>query len=427
MVGKTETIVTPKSVKVFDCTQCGAPVKVRAEGMSLVCICGSCHTIMDALDERHEIIAKSASKNFRIQYIELGTRGKFKGHFWEVIGYMEKSDNVSYRWSEYLLFNPVRGFRWITENEGHWNYIVPIKKIDLEQRISAEYGGNSYDLFHKGASVVINVLGEFYWRVSIGDHAIVKDYVKNDEILSYEKMGTEVSWSLGEYVDPETIRTVFKLKGLPSPNGVAPNQPNIMASHSFAVTKLWSFFIVLAIAIHLIAMVISQNRVVSSNDFYYPVPASVGEKVDRATPIFSLNDETANLQIVLDANINDSWLYVVGNLVNVDTGETVEFDKGIEYYSGRDSDGKWSEGSRRGDIILLDIPIGNYQLNFEVSGDKSADYKITVRRDVLIRGNILWVFGLLSFVPLLLLFRKRNFEMKRWSQSDFSPFPSHHD
>lgn len=429
MVGKIETSEASKTVTTFDCTKCGAPVKVRAVGMSLVCVCGSCQTVMDALDERHQIISKSAKKNYRTQYIELGTRGKLKGSLWEVIGYMEKTDNVAYQWSEYLLFNPAKGFRWLSEYGGHWNYIVPIKNID--SKISkGYYGGKSYALYHNGDAFVLNVVGEFYWRVEVNDFAEVWDFVKDDEILSSEKTTSEVTWTIGEYLAAETVKTAFKIDNLPTPEGVAPNQPNIASGHLSVVSKLWTFFMVLIIMIQLIAILTSQNKVVSTNLYSYVhpiIPDPIGVNKEISTPAFSLNDESANVEITVIGNINNSWLYAAGSLVNVDTGEAVEFDQGIEYYSGYDSDGSWSEGSRAGSKILDSIPGGNYQLNFEVSGDKDADYKIQVRRDVVKFSNFLWAIVLLSLVPLFLLSRRRSFEMNRWSQSDFSPYQQHHD
>jgi len=53
-------------------------------------------------------------------------RGQIEGVTWEAIGFQVRQivvDDVPYSWDEYLLFNPYYGFRYLSEYEGHWNYI----------------------------------------------------------------------------------------------------------------------------------------------------------------------------------------------------------------------------------------------------------------------------------------------------------------
>lgn len=425
MVGDTTTTEVPKNLAIFDCVQCGAPVKLRAQGLSLICICASCGVVMDAADERHQIISQASKKSHRYQCIPLGARGKLKGTLWEVIGYMERSDESVFKWSEYLLMNPAKGFRWIMENDGHWNWIVPIKSLQSSLK-NGIYNGNQYDLFHQGNARVLFVSGEFYWRVGVDDVTRVTDFVRDDEVLSFEKRDTEVSWSIGEYLDPATVKSAFKIETLPPSTGVAPNQPNAMKKHLGTVGKFWVIFIAILFAIQMFVVLRSQNTVVSAETFSF-IPGQVTPPKDVTTPIFKLNKETANVAVKLIADVDNSWLYVAGSLINVDTGEATEFDQGVEYYSGYDSDGSWTEGSRNAVKIVPSLAGGNYQLNFEVSGDKAAQYRLEVVRDVIIWENIFWSLGFLSFFPLFLLWRKRSFEMKRWSQSDFSPYATHSD
>ena len=425
MVGDKATSETEKNLAIFDCVQCGAPVKLRAQGLSLICVCASCGVVMDAADERHQMISQASKKSYRYQCIPFGTRGKLKGTLWEVIGYMEKSDDTIHKWSEYLLMNPAKGFRWITENDGHWNWIVPIKSLQSSLK-NGIYNGNQYDLFHQGSARVLYVAGEFYWRVAVDDVSKVTDFVRDDEILSFEKKDSEVSWSIGEYLDPASVKTAFKFENLPASSGVAPNEPNAMKKHLGLVGKSWVVFLVLLFMIQILVVLRSQNEVVSSETFLY-TPGEAAPVKDITTPVFKINKETSNVAIRLQANVDNSWLYVAGSLINVDTGEATEFDQGVEFYSGQDSDGSWSEGVRDGVKIVPSITGGNYQLNFEVSGDKEARYRLEVVRGVIVWENIFWSLGFLSIFPLFLMWRKRSFEMKRWSQSDYSPYAAHTD
>ncbi|MGN7062052.1 DUF4178 domain-containing protein, partial [Neisseria sp. P0001.S006] len=64
--------------------------------------------------------------------IPLGTRGKFHGDAYEAIGFQVRTIHVegeAYSWAEYLLFNPFKGFRYLTEYNGHWNDVKPVKSL----------------------------------------------------------------------------------------------------------------------------------------------------------------------------------------------------------------------------------------------------------------------------------------------------------
>ena len=38
-------------------------------------------------------------------------------------------DGETFEWDEYLLFNPYKGFRYLTEYDGHWNFVTPLEAM----------------------------------------------------------------------------------------------------------------------------------------------------------------------------------------------------------------------------------------------------------------------------------------------------------
>jgi hypothetical protein len=108
----------------FDCPGCGGQLTLRAPDVSEVIVCSSCGSALDAKDPRHQRLAQYKKRlKDADPKIPLGRRGEFDGVQWEAIGYMQRRVlyyGVSYRWSEYLLYNPYRGFRWLIESDGHW-------------------------------------------------------------------------------------------------------------------------------------------------------------------------------------------------------------------------------------------------------------------------------------------------------------------
>ncbi|RYZ62537.1 MAG: hypothetical protein EOP09_18695, partial [Proteobacteria bacterium] len=88
----------------------------------------------------------------------------------------------------------------------------------------------------------------------------------------------------------------------------------------------------------------------------------------RVTEPFEVKGRTTNLELYISAPLKNSWAEFQVDLVNDDTGETQEFEQGIEYYTGYDSDGSWSEGSESSTRVLSAIAPGHYHLNIEASG-----------------------------------------------------------
>lgn len=107
----------------FDCPACGGPLTLRAEGVSESLACPHCGAVLDAKDPRHQVLAKYRSKLGVTPKIPIGTRGTLRGDQLEVIGFQRRAvrySGVIYSWDEYLLRNPYKGFRWMTESNGHW-------------------------------------------------------------------------------------------------------------------------------------------------------------------------------------------------------------------------------------------------------------------------------------------------------------------
>src|SRR5262249_52710935 len=160
----------------------------------------------------------------------LGARGHLFGTDWEIIGYSERGDRRdTYSWSEYLLFNPWRGFRFLVESDRHWTFVEMLRKDvgDFVDSRRLSYEGRTYKLFFRDIVKINYVLGEFYWRVTLDETARVEDYVSPPYVLSMEESGQDVIWSQGTYVPPEEIRSAFNIKDhWAKPNGIASNQPS---------------------------------------------------------------------------------------------------------------------------------------------------------------------------------------------------------
>jgi hypothetical protein len=122
----------------FDCPNCGGQLQLRAPGASLVIVCAHCGSALDAKDPRHKKLSEHEAnvKAMPPPTIPIGRRGTIDGVQWEHIGYLRRRVlyyGVSYHWSEYLLYNPYHGFRWLVESDGHWMFLKTINQVPRER------------------------------------------------------------------------------------------------------------------------------------------------------------------------------------------------------------------------------------------------------------------------------------------------------
>ena len=421
--------------KTFNCPACGGSVAIRAQGHTVAATCRACGSIIDTTDENYSVIVKAHSKLKIEPLIPLGQRGKLHGVLWEVIGYLQRSDrSLMYHWDEYLLFNPTRGFHWLMEFDGHWSYIVPIKtKPVTYRRGGSQYArvlSKSYRLFHRGTAKVTYVLGEFYWRVRIGEQVSVEDYVNPPELLSMERSKKEVVWSLSEYIEADVVREAFKItRALPMQQGVAPNQPSSVSSAFPAIRKYWLYLVGALVALQAFAWAGAENEEVYREQFTL---AAANPEQAVPTPPFELRHGRSNVRVWMAASVNNSWMELEADLIEERTGDARAFELGAEYYTGKYyEDGtwwSWTEGKQVSEILLSSVPDGLYHLNLRAHGPVAqansapVQYWVVVTRDVVMWSNFFLALALLSLIPALVWWRSRSFETARWSTSDFSPY-----
>jgi hypothetical protein len=191
--------------------------------------------------------------------------------------------------------------------------------------------------------------------------------------------------------------------------------------------RAWAFALVLVL-IQFWAVGSGQVRPVAHEDFVYQRTDRTPEKLSGH---FDVAGAAGNVAVTIQApTLQNNWLDVEIELVNDTTGISFPVQKTIEYYSGVDSDGGWSEGSHEGRVIVPAVPAGSYHLAIEATvgpGPSTLPYRIAVQRGVPVWSNFWIALGLVLVVPLLMRWRQYAFELTRWSESDYSPYPQQQD
>jgi len=414
-----------RSAELFKCPSCGGPFSMLMPGLTASVACKYCSSTIDVTNRNLAILSK-ADKQMKIKpLIPVGSKGKLFGTEWEITGFMRRADQTGqYPWDEYLLFNPCRGIRWLTTYNGHWNY-VEMARFRPESAFLGVYmklGDKSFKKFLVGKAKVVYVIGEFYWRVKIGETVDVADYILPPEILSCESDKSEANWSLGRYMEPQEIALAFGIKEeMPQKVGVAPNQPSPYVAQSQRVWFSFAAFAMLLAAVQVFFAVTAPDKEVYRENFSF----NRGEKTKSfITRPFDLPGGSGNLSVDLHANVQNDWMEAAIDLVDEKTGKTIGFSQSAEHYSGVDEGESWSEGSPDSHFILSAVPEGRYHLVVQPSADATKagekTFTLSLRRGIVTWSNFILALFLLSVYPLCIWCKSRKFELKRWSESDLS-------
>ncbi len=417
--------VIPKAAPL-NCPSCGASIEMHAQGWAVSVVCASCGAQLDATDANLRVLQYGERVTLQPR-IPLGTRGTRKGAPWEVIGCQRVTitvDDVDYSWVEYVCFNPYRGFLYLSEYEGHWNVIEKLRWQPrggfVEGQSTLTYEGTAYKHFQSAVARTTAALGEFPWELRVGDVITSHDYVSPPHLLSVEVSGGEVTISQGTYTRPEVIAKAFGVPSLMQPIGVFANQPNPHKDLPKRMGERFMLALLVLVAMLIANVTFAGNREVFSQAYTYDRAA--GENSAFVTPPFELEGRPSSVAIDLDAGLDNDWVFFAVSLINEQTGDTREVTRQLEYYSGTDSDGSWSEGDRSETMRIASVPAGRYFLRIEPEGGEigrqRVDYTVRLRRDAPHYGFYALAF-LAILTPMLFgLFPAAAFESRRWAESD---------
>ena len=418
----------PVSVRSVNCPNCGAATAVRTFGHAVNVVCQSCRSILDAANPGVTILQQYTEAVREEPLIPLGTRGKLLDIECEVVGFQVRQivvDEVAYQWREYLLFNPYREFRYLTEYAGHWNVVSTLTALPRGGATpdgSARFlGQQKYRHFQTADATTTLVLGEFPWQIRVGDTTTGSDYVAPPQMLSAEvDADKEVTWSLGRYVGGDEIWKSLSLPGKPPrPVGVFASQPSPFRGVTRAMWRTAGMLVALAALLWIAHLVSARGRQSFAQNYLFD--PSEAPEASLVTPVFELDGRPSAVEIETATNLDNQWMFVGYALINDETGQAFEVGREVSYYHGVEDGESWTEGSPTDTVELPSVPPGRYFLRIETDGDRTAApmrYRVRVVRDVPTSLWFLVALALIAVPPILTLWRASMFERRRWQESD---------
>jgi ribosomal protein L37AE/L43A len=419
-------------VQVFRCPSCGASLQARSKAI-LAVGCSSCGAVIDTAGQSYQLLSKALGHRDEkyAPRLPLGSQGRLDGKPVEVIGFLvrqSKVEGIAYDWREYLLAAENGTYRWLTEYNGHWNIVDvlsnPPTGSGAMELGEVRWGGQGFKHFASTqAAEVIQVAGEFTWRVRRGETNRVVDYVAPPLMLSRESTANDLSWSQGLYIEPIVLTEAFKLPGkLPEPLGVFANQPNPWRDSRQRIFSLYWKMALLAIGLQFFFAFIGGSKPLLRQDLVFS-PQMAAET--QQTRDFEVRDKPRKLTVRNTASLDNNWIGLEMMLVNKATGTAWPAARELAYYYGRDGGESWTEGSRDDEVVFLNIPPGTYYLAVdpEMAPEKPNAIHNTV--EVFSGGagwsNFIMVLLFLTLFPVFTHLRHAAFEARRWAESDHAP------
>ena len=385
------------AAKTITCPNCGGAIAIKAAGYTVTLVCQYCSSVLDVANPDVKVVTAYNEAAAEL-YIPLGTRGQINGAEWEVIGYLQRSENdegEAVGWNEYLLFNPYAGYRWLIDSEGEWSIGTMLTKPPTGHDSSGTiYNGVHFSKPYAPATATTDyVLGEFYWRVKAGDTVLATQFESGACKLSLEQNESETNWTLVEPMPSEAMAT-FGIAGVaddsaPFGSVVPPGYLGLM----------WKMAGVAALALLIATFLFGTigPNVTQSFALTLEKPAqtfTIGSiTVNRAFQAVSINASAAG--------INNKWVELDYSLVNRATQQGIDANGVIEYYSGTDSDGAWSEGSSSTKTMFASVPRGTYDLVVDAEAHNWNGRSVS---DEVIQVNVSAAAGGVFGSNLLLLF-----------------------
>lgn len=222
------------------CPSCGAPLAVTLASTKSV-VCGQCRAVVDVSEGAGADLAQHALNHYAQAapgaggiggepLIPLGATGTLAlgagGPLaWQVVGYVERctipgpgDDGEVYYWREYLLYQRQAGFAFLVDAEDGWSGVRTITGAPQVSGGSARWQGASYTEKERYRGRITYVLGEFYWKLALGETTSNTDYLgPGGRRLNREETGAggdaEVVWSAGQAIEADAVLKAFGLGG----------------------------------------------------------------------------------------------------------------------------------------------------------------------------------------------------------------------
>jgi Domain of unknown function (DUF4178) len=409
-----------EAARAVTCPSCGGSVQVRAAGFSVTLVCEYCGSVLDIADPDVALIEKHNRAAAQLA-MPLGSRGAVLGTEYQVVGWMRRSIDGE-GWDEYLLFNPYVGYRWLVDEEGEWSFGTMLLSLpDMSSFPTVSVGAAAFHNEDSGYTAVVDsVVGEFYWRVKVGDTVELMNFEGGAATLSREAVNDEVNWTVSKPLRRDQVQGFGGETYDPTaPAAPAAFMADAVEPETATGDALWPILKIFgATALFLLViMFVGGFGGTRAQSFEYKVMRDGGAQAATFGPlVFAGGRQKVTIE-TQSTDFDNAWIDLDISLVERTTQATIEAASVVEKYSGTDSDGAWSEGSRRKATKIASVPSGTYDLVIEAQAkswpaptglENMAEMTLTtsVSSGGVFASNLLLALFMLAIPPIWLIYRR---------------------
>lgn len=411
----------------INCTQCGAGLSVLGGGRVLTQVCGYCGSVLDAQDN-YKILTSIGERDHPDSPVRIGMTLTFQGVAFTVIGTIGKIERWkggAAEWVEHQVFSPTHGYAWLTWESGHFSFSRKIRDFDMAQWVSSaaveladsppvrSYRGQRYKYYETSTSEIDFMEGEFNWVPELGETTTAVVLLGPDAMLSLRDGKTEREIELTTLLSREDVAREMGATLPPGPEPRHPLTPYKPLPDETFLRRVIGWSAIAAFVLGLLFSVISGPTVLERRQ----VPVA-------ATPVSFSFDIANTAQIAnlrLETDVSNDWVVIGMQISGPGGAPLVEGGRLIQYYSGRDSDGSWSEGNRGATLRFRADEPGAHQITL-VRADGTGGSVMDVWIDEG-RAAPFWLFlagGLFVLAWIYLKARRAIHDKVRFAGSDWS-------
>lgn len=405
-------IICPKCDTV---TSCNITVEFKNFG------CPKCYSLIEYDGSGNWKIIDHFSERSTAITLALGDSGVLQGTEYTVTAILvKKLEHYPVYFREYTLTSASGDEAFLSEGDGHWIFLKECpSEFDIKGYTrSLTHNDVHMDLYGKEDVLVLYAEGFFNYKVPQARQREI-EFINPPFIYTVERGPSGESAFFGHHVYGREVQKAFGRK-LPSRSGVGLLQP-FMFDVQYTTIIMCCVAILIVVSHLLIYNGRAEKTVLSENllfENYY--------SKEFVSKPFTLTGGTGPLSLLVQSNVDNSWASATIALINEATGEEIYASKDVEFYHGYEGGENWSEGSRSEEFNICGVPPGTYHLT--VSPQKAFDNHDTESMHVEAkwdtpgyRNVIITCLIMLGFVMLVIILKKQ-FEIKRWAESDYSPY-----
>ncbi|MEM7043952.1 MAG: DUF4178 domain-containing protein [Pseudomonadota bacterium] len=419
-----ETTRNGNNVQAINCTACGATLDVLGGHRVKSLVCGYCGSVMDS-HAGYQVIQRYRDNPDRpYAPLAIGMEAKLKGVPFTIIGMVHYVSHQSgpgwaesYYWISFQLHSPTHGYAWLTWNKGHYFFSYrtremphPVTPDHLMQKSPITLDGRKFRMFERYPAEIAYIEGAFTWIAKRGDVVHVVEAIDPPRMFSYERGEHELEYSIGDYMDPGDVHAAFAIDPPGRPEGIHPAQPYDAGSFFPALGQVGPIFAAVAIVGLFLVLVLGGGREIVNYD--------AGTMRGPQSFPFTVSEANQLMELELTAPVSNNWVYYEVTVTDAASGEPLlGLGKEISFYFGRDSDGRWTEGSQSGSALFKVPAPGDYEIEIDPAEAGGAVPPLTasLSEHVMVKRYMVMLLILSVAAAIIPYIHRHRFEKKRWA------------